>query len=110
MKSLNKKIDQISEKLITYLRDELNNSTIDYDSPLAQLQGGYETYTYRFKLSGSREELSKPLVLRLYPQFYGTRNAIWESTIQNVLASEGYPVSKVHVTCTDMSILGGPSS
>ena len=107
MKSLNEGIDQISEKLITYLRDDLNNSTIDYDSPLAQLQGGYETYTYRFKLSGIREELSKPLVLRLYPQFYGTRNAIWESTIQNVLASEGYPVSKVHVTCTDMSILGG---
>jgi aminoglycoside phosphotransferase (APT) family kinase protein len=107
MNSLNGDIDQISEKLITYLRDELNNSTLDYVSPLAQLQGGYETNTYRFKLSGIREELSKPLVLRLYPQYYGTRNAIWESTIQNVLASEGYPVSKVHITCTDMSILGG---
>jgi len=107
MHSLNEEIDQITEKLITYLRDELNNSSIDYDSSLAQLHGGYETYTYRFKLRGIREELSKPLVLRLYPQYYGTRNAVWESTIQNVLASEGYPVSKVHVICTDMSILGG---
>lgn len=46
-------------------------------------------------------------MLRLYPQFYGTQNAIWESTVQNVLAGEGYPVARAHVLCTDMSVLGG---
>ena len=107
MNSLNEDIHQISEKLISYLRGEFNNPTIDYDSPLVQLQDGFETFTYRFKLRGIQDELSKPLVLRLYPHFYGTRNAIWESTIQNVLASEGYPVSKAYIICPDMSILGG---
>jgi aminoglycoside phosphotransferase (APT) family kinase protein len=46
-------------------------------------------------------------VLRLYPQFYGTWNAVWESTVQNVLAGESYPVPRAYVVCTDMSILGG---
>ncbi|NQU14358.1 MAG: phosphotransferase [Desulfobacteraceae bacterium] len=103
----NEKTDQIAGKLIAYLRDELNDSTIEYDSPLTQLQGGFETYIYRFKLNGVQKELSKPLILRLYPQSYGTINAIWESTIQNVLAGEGYPVAQAYFTCTDMSVLGG---
>jgi len=96
MKNKNKDTDHISDKLISYLRDELKNSKIEYDSSLTQLQGGYETLTYRFKLNGVEGELSKPLVLRLYPQFYGTKNAVWESTVQNVLAGEGYPVAKAH--------------
>jgi aminoglycoside phosphotransferase (APT) family kinase protein len=102
-----KSLDQISGGLIEYLRDELGDSTINYDIPLTQLRGGYETWTYRFKLSGVGRELARPLVLRLYPQFYGTGNAVWESTIQNMLADEGYPVSRVYLTCTDMSVLGG---
>ena len=97
----------ISDKLIAYIRDKLNNPEIEYLSPLAQLQGGYETSTYRFKLKCVGDEYSQFLVLRLYPQFYGTQNAIWESTVQNVLAGEGYPAAKVHFVCTDMSILGG---
>ncbi len=98
---------QIADKLITYFRDKLKNANIEYASPLAQLQGGYETLTYRFKLQGVGSEWSKFLVLRLYPEFYGTHSAIWESTVQNVLAAEGYPVAKVHFVCTEMTILGG---
>ena len=45
--------------------------------------------------------------MRLYPEFYGTGNAVWESGIQNILAAKGYPVAKAHLVCTDMSILGG---
>lgn len=107
MKNLSNDMDYISDKLISYLRDELKNPRIEYSSSLTQLQGGYETSTYRFKLKGVGDELSRFLVLRLYPQFYGTQNAIWESTVQNVLAGEGYPVARAHFVCTDMSILGG---
>jgi aminoglycoside phosphotransferase (APT) family kinase protein len=102
-----KSLDQISDALIEYLRHERCNAAIDYDIPLTQLQGGYETHTYRFKLSGVGQEWARPLVLRLYPQFYGTGNAVRESMIQNMLAGEGYPVPRVYLTCTDMSILGG---
>jgi len=104
---MNQEIDTISKNLITYLRDQLHNSAIDYESHLSQLQGGFETQIYRFQLKGAEKEFSNPLVLRLYPEFYGTGNAVWESTIQNVLLDEDYPVAKAHLLCTDMSILGG---
>ena len=100
-------VNVLSAKLISYLRAKLGNPALDFASPLTRLQGGYETSTYRLELDGATDELSGPLVLRLYPQFYGTRSAIWESTVQDILAGEGYPVAQVHVICTDMSILGG---
>jgi aminoglycoside phosphotransferase (APT) family kinase protein len=97
----------LSDKLIAYLRAELGNPALAFTSPLARLQGGYETATYRFQLDSAPDELSRPLVLRLYPQFYGPHNAIWESTIQNVLAGQEYPVARAYLVCTDMSVLGG---
>ena len=100
-------IDQISQKLLAYLENELDDPTIEYESPLTRLRGGFETQIYRFALNGVPKELAKPLVLRLYPQFYGIRNATWESVVQNVLAGQGYPVAQAHFICTDMSILGG---
>jgi aminoglycoside phosphotransferase (APT) family kinase protein len=69
--------------------------------------GGYETTIFHFKLSGSPTELTKPLVLRLFPQSRSINDAIFESTIQNILVDQGYPVPRVHFTCTDRSILDG---
>ena len=97
----------IFDKFIHYLRTELKNPNIDYQSTPTQLQGGYETTSYRFQLTGAATEYAHPLVLRLYPEFYGSHNAISESAIQNVLADSGYPVAKVHFVCADMSVLGG---
>ena len=98
---------QISEKLLMYLRGELDNPDIDYAENLKQLQGGYETAIYRFQLTGVGDEYSHPLVLRLYPQFYGSQNAIWESKVQNALADTGYPVPRAHFIYTELSLLGG---
>lgn len=100
-------LEQISDSLIAYLRAELDDPAIGYETPLTRMQGGYETYTCRFELRGAEKALSNPLVLRLYPRRYGPNNAVWESTIQNVLADEGFPVARVYLVCTDMSILGG---
>lgn len=97
----------LSERLLSYLRTELANPSIELAFPLRRLQGGYETATYRFALDGLSGEMAQPLVLRLYPEFYGPWNARWESTIQNVLADQGYPVARVHLVCIDLSILGG---
>ena len=58
MNSINEGIDQISEKLIAYIRTELKDPKIEYDSPLTQLQGGFETSIYRFRLKGVQKELS----------------------------------------------------
>lgn len=107
MSAIDTNIETISEKLLDYLRDVLEDPDIEFGSSLAQLQGGYETFTFRFTLKGAGEKLSQPLVLRLYPAFYGTRNAVWESTVQNALVDEGFPAAKAHFVCTDMGVLGG---
>ena len=80
---------------------------IGYEESLTPLRGGCETYMYYFKLSGVQKELSKRLVLRLYPNFYNPKDVVLEKTIQNILASEGLPVARTYFICTDITILGG---
>ncbi|MHA1988254.1 MAG: phosphotransferase family protein [Promethearchaeota archaeon] len=99
--------EEISGKLITYLRDALHSPAIDYTSPLTQLKGGFETFMYYFNLKNVKEELNKRLVLRLFPEHHGPDSVLWEATIQNTLADEGYPVPRAHLICTDKSKLGG---
>ena len=98
---------RLAERFLSYLRSELANPGLELTSPLKRLQGGYETATYCFALRGLSGVWARPLVLRLYPEFYGPWNARWESLIQNVLVDQGYPVARVHLTCTDPSVLGG---
>ncbi len=102
-----KKPEEISGKLIAYLRDEFHDSTINFSSPLTQLKGGFETFMYYFTLNNVEEELSQRLVLRLFPENYGPENAVWEASIQNSLADEGYPVPRALLICSDNSKLGG---
>lgn len=102
-----KTLEQLSEGLVTYLRAQLGNRSIGYDTPLTPMKGGYETHMYRFRLSGVEGELSRPLALRLFPPHHGPGRTVWESTIQNTLAGQGYPVARAYLTCTDVSILGG---
>jgi aminoglycoside phosphotransferase (APT) family kinase protein len=100
-------IDNLNQNLITYLRKQLNNDELTYQANTAQVHGGFETKIYRFQLKSASGELTQPLALRIYPDWYGTGNAIWESTIQNVLKEAAFPVAKAHFLCTDHSVLGG---
>lgn len=102
-----KSTDQIASKLITYLRDKLDDPTITYDSPLTQVRGGNETAVYQFQLNGAQTGLNQRLILRLYPEYHAAEDAVWESGVQNVLANAGYPVARAYMVCTDKSILGG---
>ena len=97
----------LAEKFIKYLRIKLDNQHITYETPLTKIQGGFETSIYGFQLKGDRNAFADPLILRLYPEYYGSGNAVWESTVQNVLAEQGYPVAKSHLLCTDLPVLGG---
>ncbi len=100
-------VKRISDKLLNYLREALGEPGLAFSAPLVRLQGGYETAIYRFQLEGAPAALSQPLVLRLYPAFYGSGNAKWESTIQNAMAGVGYPAARAHLVCTDLEVLGG---
>ena len=101
------KMDQIAAKLIAYLRAAYQDPTLAYDLPLTQLKGGIETVTYQFQLKGAQEELNQALVLRLYPEYRGSEDAVWESSVQNALAEKEYPVARAYKVCTDKTILGG---
>jgi len=98
--------EEISKILLEYLSKELGRE-LSYESPLTQIMGGYEAYLYKFKLKGAPEELSRPLILRLFPRYYYPGRAEWDSVIQNVVADSGYPAPRVYFTCTDVSVLGG---
>ena len=100
-------LEQIANDLLAYLRSELDAPALAYRTPLTQMQGGYETCSFRFQLDGAPDGFSGPLVLRLYPAMYGAYDAEWGSAVQNLLADQGYPVARVPLTCTDASILGG---
>ena len=102
-----KNTDQISGKLLTYLRDSYHDMSLAYDLPLTQLKGGIETATYQFQLKGGQKELNRPLVLRLYPDYRGSEDAVWESSVQNTLKEQGYPAPRAYIVCTDRAILGG---
>jgi len=100
-------IDRLAARFLAYLREQLDRSEIAYELPLTRLLGGFETSIYQFKLRGVPSELDRPLVLRLYPARFNPEQAVWESQVQNVLSREGYPVARVHLICTDPSVLGG---
>jgi aminoglycoside phosphotransferase (APT) family kinase protein len=98
-------LDSLSEKLINYIRKELNQKSVDYREPLTRLTGGYETLICRFELKGVEKRLARPLVLRVF-QERDSHQAHLESTVQNALADQAYPVPAVHLTCMDESVLG----
>jgi aminoglycoside phosphotransferase (APT) family kinase protein len=100
-------IDRIAGALLVHLGDALDEPTIGYDLPMTRLLGGFETSIYQFRLRGVPSELDRSLVLRLYPARSNPDQAVWESQVQNVLAEQGHPVARVHLVCTDPSVLGG---
>ena len=97
----------IAKKLLAYLRDYLKTPDLEYAEPLTQLKGGFETSIYRFRLNAAPKDVSGSLVLRLYPAYYGSGNAVWESVIQTALAGAEYPVARSHGICKDPDVLGG---
>ena len=84
-------LEQVSDNLIAYLRSEINDPGVGYDAPLTRILGGYDTFTYHFRLKGAQKELADRLVLRLFRESNNPDKAIREGVVQNVLAEQGYP-------------------
>jgi len=101
-----KSLPDINENLLTYLRSELDNQQLTYMSLPTPVTGGFDTRIFRFQLKGAPNELSPPLILRLFKKSSQNR-AIFESAVQNAVAESGYPAPRVFFTCTDESVLGG---
>jgi aminoglycoside phosphotransferase (APT) family kinase protein len=98
-------IQGIDDKLISYLRSELQDQRVTYSTPPTPVEGGYDTSIYRFQLEGASDELAEPLILRVFTGSSPNR-AAFESLVQGAVAGVGYPAPRVYFTCTDESVLG----
>ena len=100
-------VEEVSRRLLSYLRGELGEPRLGYASPPARIRGGSDTYTYRFRLRGASPTLSRELVLRLCSPDHFAGRCAQETLVQGILARVGYPAAPVRFTCADRSVLGG---
>ena len=99
-------INQVSHNLLSFLIEELGDTKVDYEIPPSQLQGGYDTFIFQFKLKNVQPSLSGPLVLRVFRNFHPSKQAIMESVIHNSLVDQGFPVPYIYYACIDDKYLG----
>ncbi len=100
-------LENVSIKLLKYLKAYYKNPKLEYKNPPTRFGRGIATYIYKFQLKNIQPKLSQPLVLRLFPADFLEKLAFKEGTIQNVLHEENYPVAKVHIICEEEKWLGG---
>lgn len=98
-------IPGINDKLMSYIRLELQNQRVTYSTPPIPVEGGYDTVIYRFQLEGASDEFAEPLILRVFAGSSPNR-ASFEGLVQEAVAGSRYPAPKVHFTCTDEDVLG----
>jgi aminoglycoside phosphotransferase (APT) family kinase protein len=101
-----KNLDQVPDKLLSFLKQELGNKKIDYEIAPSLIHGGNETSIYKFQLKSVHEPLSRPLVLRVFNKSNLPKHAIMESVVHNSLVDQGFPVPYVHHYCIDHKYLG----
>jgi hypothetical protein len=96
-----KNINQISHNLLFFLKEEINDTKIDYKIPPTKLQGGFDTSVFHFKLKNVHPSLSGPLVLRVFRKSHPPKQAVMESVIHNSLVNQGFFVPYVYHACLD---------
>ena len=67
---------QIPAKLLSFLKEEPDDTKIDFFSPPTKLEGGNETTIFHFKLNTIQPSLSKPLILRKFRKEHRPNHAI----------------------------------
>ncbi|MCW4038028.1 MAG: aminoglycoside phosphotransferase family protein [Candidatus Bathyarchaeota archaeon] len=102
----NQRLPDLSENLLSYLRSELADQQLTYMSLPTPVTGGFDTRIFRFQLKGAPNQVSCPLILRLFKKASQNR-ATFESAVQNAVADSGYLAPRVFFTCTDESVLSG---
>jgi Ser/Thr protein kinase RdoA (MazF antagonist) len=96
----------IPNKLLSFLRTELKNPKITYKSHPTPIEGGYESPTYKFQITGASENLSTPLILKIFINDNTNHKAVFESAVQNALVDLGYLVPRVYFASDDSDTFG----
>lgn len=93
--------------LLDYLRNHYNDETIDYEAVPEQIQDGFESTVYKFKLNSIDSIHSEWLILRVNHHTYPHIQFLYDTAVQNALSLTSLPIAKIHIACDDPSILGG---
>ena len=102
-------INIVSDNLLSFLRDEIGNTKVDYEVPPSKIHGGLETSTFKFQLKNIHSSLAGLLALRVFDKLDRPKHqAIMERTIHNALVDQGLPVPYVHFACSDVKYFGYP--
>jgi aminoglycoside phosphotransferase (APT) family kinase protein len=101
-----KNLNQVPDNLLSFLRDELGDTKVDYEVRPSRILGGNETFIFHFKLKNVHPSLSGPLVLRIFRKGFSPKHAIMESVVHNSLVDQGLPIPYVHYSCIDQKYLG----
>jgi aminoglycoside phosphotransferase (APT) family kinase protein len=94
--------------LLDYLRSHTACPALAYADAPTRMSGGYDATILTFSLRGVPDQLSGPLVLRLFQANVDAQRAPREAAVQNALAELGYPAPRVFVTEARVEPLGGP--
>ena len=92
--------------LIDFIRNELDDTKIKYKREPTKLAGGLHTGKYVFELENAPVHLSKPLVIRIFPESLRSGYAEGEAKIHNAVHNIGYPAPQVYYHSNDKSLLG----
>jgi aminoglycoside phosphotransferase (APT) family kinase protein len=98
----------IAIALLDYLRSRFGVASLEYAEPPLFLPDSWETYIYRFRLSGAPPEFDDELVLRAYSSDRGWPRLRHEYRVQRYLGELGYPVPRPLLLEDRTSVLGGP--
>ena len=96
-----------AERLLTYLREQLQRPAVAYLRPPVRIAGGFDTRIYAFQLAHVPPDFSGRLIVRIFRETDGGQRATVEGALQNALADAGYLVPRVVEVCTDATVLGG---
>src|SRR4051812_42131392 len=84
-------------KLLAYLSERLGAVGLQYLKRPTAINGGWETYIFHFQLqstAGLPQQLSGPMVLRVYSSGRGTPQLRHEFEAQRHMRRLGYPVAE----------------
>ena len=100
--------EQVAERLLRHLRDTYGTPELRYMERPHPIAIGVETWIYGLELARAPEELTGPLVVRIFPARVDAVQARFEYVIHNAIADLGYPAPRAPLVCPDPSVLGGP--
>jgi aminoglycoside phosphotransferase (APT) family kinase protein len=96
-------------RLLSFLAATLAQPDAGFAEAPARISGGNETFIYSLRLSGVRDDLAGPLILRAYREGYARPDqARFESTVQNTLATLGFSAARVFVVSPEPTVIGTP--